>query len=104
MKTPAFKQLNAKDRDLSLVQGNVAQKLNTYDLNPFLGGNLLTDVVVTNATDGTAIAHGLTVQPLGWIVVDKTSVGDVIRLSWTSKFITLKSSSVTPTTLSLWVF
>lgn len=103
MKTPAFKQLNASDRDLSIIQSNVAQKLNTYDLNPFLGGNLLTDVVVTDAIDGTAIAHGLTVQPLGWLIVDKTSVGDVTRLSWTSKFITLKSSS-TSTTLSLWVF
>lgn len=103
MKTPAFKQLNAKDRDLSLVQSNVAQKLNTYDLNPFLGGNLIANVVVTDAVDGTAISHGLTVQPLGWIVVDKTSTGDVVRLSWTSKFITLKSSAAS-TNLSIWIF
>jgi hypothetical protein len=103
MKTKAFRQINAADRDVSLIQGNVANKFAEIDLNPMVGGNLLTAVAITNGVSGTQIPHGLTITPSGWVVVDKLDFGDVYRISWSSKFITLRSS-VASLTISLWVY
>lgn len=103
MKTPSFKQINAKNRDVSLIQGNVVTKFQDVDTCPFIGGNTIKNIVITNAVNGIQFAHGLTVLPQGWFLVDKQGPGDVWSLGFDSRFITLKSS-VASVTASLWVF
>ncbi len=103
MKTPSLRLINAKDRDLSLIQNNVTNKFQDIDLCPFIGGNIMSNIVVTNASNGTQFAHGLTVLPQGWFLVDKQGAGDVWSLGFDSRFITLKSS-VASITVSAWVF
>ncbi len=103
MKTPSLRQIKAKDRDVSLIQGNTNVKFQAIDLCPFIGGNLITNIDITNATNGTQFAHGLTVLPQGWFLTDKQGPGDVWSLGFNERFITLKSS-VASVTASLWVF
>jgi hypothetical protein len=48
--------------------------------------------VQTTINGITRVNHGLNRQPTGWIVVDKTSYGDIIRVSWDALTVTLTST------------
>lgn len=98
-----FKKITTKILDLSYIQSNVSQKFDNIDLCPFLDGNMVTNAVVTNAAQGTIINHGLGRIPLGWFATDKTAAGDIWRLAWDDRTVTLKSSAAS-TTINFWIF
>lgn len=82
------------------VQTNAEATFRSLTFSQILDGVLLSNQAI--GTGNTVISHRLDRQPLGYMIVDKTATGDVYRVSWNVKTITLISSAAT--TVSLWVF
>lgn len=96
----ALKRVVTTDRTLQAIQDNVDQALSLIQATPFQGGTLLTSVALQ--TGSTQIAHTLSRQPRGWVIVDINAAVTVYRTAWDAKFLTLQSSA--GATASIWVF
>ncbi len=96
----AFKQINTQSMELNRVQDHVEQVLNPLVKIQILDGNLISNTLI--GTDDTQFSHKLDRMPLGWFVADKLAEGDIWRVSWDSKTVTLKASA--STTASIWIF
>lgn len=99
MGVPAFKQINATTQELSFVQDNVALALKPLQNSPFVGGVLLTGIVL--AAGSNAIQHTLGRTPQLWVVCDTNAAQTVYRTSWTTSLINLTASGAV--TVSLWI-
>lgn len=71
-------------------------------LSPLIDGTLLKGIVL-NAGAAVQVPHGLSRQPLGWLVADATTSAVIFRTAWDGRTISLKASAGTPT-ISIWVF
>ena len=96
-----FRRINTTDRDLILVQDNVANTFNPLTRVPILDGVLLTDIALS--TVAARIEHTLGRIPLGYIVVMLNKNATVFGTESDSRLITL-TSSANDTICSLWVF
>lgn len=100
MKPQAFKKLDI-DEKTNKLQENIGIKLQEYDNQPFIKGNLLTSVVINAAN--TTINHGLNAVPTGWLILDKNADSRIWRTSaFDDKTLTLRASA--QVTVNLWVF
>jgi hypothetical protein len=95
-----LRKIKVSSNELSFVQDNIINAV-----NPLLK-NILMDGVMAEGWDiettGTAIAHGLNRNPIGYIVIGKNGPGDVYKTSMDKNFLTLQSTVAV--TISLWIF
>lgn len=99
MGLPAFKQINTNDQNLQLIQDAVSSALRPIQSSPFVGGVLLTGVVLAAGTN--AIQHTLGRTPTVWVICDTNAAQTVYRTSWTTSLINLTASGAV--TVSLWI-
>lgn len=83
---PIFTALRTPNPDQNSI--NLATVIRELQ-KPLLGYKEI-DVTVNGET---VVNHLLNRQPSGWIVVDKLDFGDILRISWDSKTVTLDSAS-----------
>lgn len=57
---------------------------------------------VTIDTSDTVVAHPLGRSPMGWRLVDKRGAGDVYRISWNERTLTLRASVGVDVDLWVW--
>jgi len=94
-----LKRINFDDRSIALFQDNVSQAIVPSDNSPFVGGVLLTGIVL--ATGSNAIQHTLGRTPEVWVICDTNAAQTVYRTSWTTSVINLTASGAV--TISMWV-
>lgn len=95
-----FKRQVTSDRDLQLIQDNVANALAPLQAQPMVGGNVVTSVSLTTST--TAVPHGLNHTPQYFSILDLTANATVSRAQASdSRFIYLKASA--SCTATVWV-
>ena len=96
-------------KTMKRVQGDITTEMlqrNTEDfvrasIPEWIGeGVMLRSIYV--AAGPTVISHTLLRQPLGWVLTDNITNGNVWRIAWTASTITLQSSVAT--TVNIWVF
>lgn len=77
-----FKKVRTEDFELSRIQDNIDETLRSLSVSsPIVGGVFVT---ATIGTADTPVNHTLGRAYLGWIVCDKSGVGDVYRSSTTN--------------------
>lgn len=96
----AFKTLNTKEYELSVVQDNISNALSPVLKVIILDGQELTSLNVT--TTDTIYPHLLNRIPLGWFITDKNANINVWRVTWDSRTITLQASGSGP--INLWIY
>lgn len=99
MGVPAFKQINTTDQNLQFLQDNIATALKPIQASPFVGGVLLTGIVL--ATGSNAIQHTLGRIPKLWVIADTNAAQSVYRTSWNTELINLTASGAV--TIAMWV-
>jgi len=98
-----FKKQNTDDRNLEVVQANIAATLDPLVRLEILQGRLIKDVAMLSQSD-TPVDHGLGRAHVGWIVVGKNSNAGIWEVSGTtpSKSVVLRADSAV--TINLWIF
>jgi glutamine cyclotransferase len=96
----AFKESSPSDPQTSRLQENIKQFIGQLNKSIFIDGNLVENVTV--ATTDTKIEHKLGRVPKGFIVTDLAANTNIWRISYDSRFITLRAG--TSTSISFWVF
>jgi hypothetical protein len=99
MKLKPYKKLNGLDYEQSKTVQYTEEWISQFKETDFISGNL---IEVSVSTTATKFNHGLGVQPLGWMVLDKTSGIDVWRTDWDDKTITLDATG--SASIKVWVF
>jgi hypothetical protein len=101
----AFKVISTDSDDLDRVQGNIDDAISPVIASAVVGGNLITGISMTAATD-KVINHGLGRALQGWTLVGvsaDTRVFDKQATNSNPKS-TLILQSVNTATISIWVF
>lgn len=96
-----FRKINTGDRDLTLVQDNVANTFNPITRIPLLDGQLLTDVALSTAP--TRVEHTLGRKPLGYIITGLNHAATIFGTESDSRLITL-TASANGTVANIWIF
>lgn len=96
----AFKTINAKEYELSVVQDNVDNVFTPLLKVVILDGQALLALPMT--TTATIYPHRLNRIPLGWLITDKNANINVWRVTWDSRTITLQASGSGP--INLWIY
>lgn len=96
----SYRKIKAVDREVSALQVQVAETLNSLTRITVIDGVQLTDIKV--GADPVEIAHKLNRKPLGWIVTDKQGDVNVWRTDWNDLTITVDASGTS--TISIWVY
>lgn len=96
-----FRRINTGDRDLTLVQDNVANTFNPLTRVPIIDGELLTEIALGTAP--TRLAHTLGRKPLGYIIVGLNHAATIFGTESDSRLITL-TASANGTVANIWIF
>jgi hypothetical protein len=103
-KVKTFKKVYSSDQVMMRVQDSITDSIQSLTKIPILEANLVANVSVS--TTATGVEHGLNRQPLGFIVVDRTSNTQVWRSATPSaapeKLLMLEASATT--TISILIF
>lgn len=99
MRLPVPKRVQSASRELNDVQDATAQIIREITRFEELSGVAARGVTLT--TTPSAIAHGLGRQPIGWRVTDKTDAGDIYRVTWDDRTVTLRIAAGGPTRCDL---
>lgn len=94
-------KLRGVSYETSKLQDNIAAVLEPLLTNPLNYGIIL-DNLVLDGVNSLIIPHLLTRQPVGWLVVDKTSNINPFRVSWDSR--TIELNATTAGTVSIYIF
>lgn len=89
-RAPAFRPTG--NRDIDVFQREAADALQVLQKDPLLSFTERKNVNI--GTSNTRVAHGLGRVPVGWIMTDRTGLGQVYRVSWDSQFVTFVSSTL----------
>lgn len=99
MKLVQFNKLFTKDEIINRLQENIRTALDPISTDIIFDRQEIS--LLVNTTD-TVIPHILNRVPQGFVIIDKTGIGDVYRVSWDINNITLKSSVAV--NIKLWLF
>lgn len=97
-----FIKIITQNAEINRIQEQISRIFEQVLNLPLLNGVFISATL--SAGTNTAINHGLTRIPLGWIIVDKGSAGDIWRTSWDNRTITLNNNSATTITVKLFIF
>ena len=100
MKSRTRKQ-KQNDSGLDSLQSNLWDGIERIRRTQIIDGVLLEGLVV--GTTSVVFDHKLSRKPLGWFIVDIDKAAAVFRTDWDKFTITLESS-VSDTTVNIWVF
>jgi hypothetical protein len=99
MSLQQFNKLPTDNDHLNRVQENIRIALDPISTDIIFNRQEIEAVV---STSNTKINHNLRRTPKGFIIIDKTAVGDVHRVNWDNQSITLISSA--NTIIKFWLF
>jgi len=104
MVTKRFKKINTTDYNLQTIQSNVANSLDSLQLNPILNGITLDPVDVTSGDN--VINHLLDRKLQGWVVIGNTAAIDLYDKQSTNDLAdrTLILNASGTATIKLYVF
>lgn len=97
-------QVQSDDRNQNQLQSNIITRLNQVLINPLIGGNLLSSIVL--AIGDNTINHGLGRALVGWIITRGTAASTFFdkQATNTRANLTLVLNSSAVTTVSIYVF
>ena len=98
-----FARVQTISREVNQIQDRIASATDPFFDQPFFGGVLLTDVLLT-AGYGNQIQHGLGREPLGFVLAGANAYAMVCEntSSRTDKIIELNTTATA--TVSLWIY
>jgi hypothetical protein len=100
MKFKGLKDTHSTDAELAKATSNLREWAKQFSDIPFLSGRLIEDIDVK--TSQTTVSHNLGRVPAGYIIVYKSSAGDIWATSKDDTHLVLDTSA--NVTISIWVF
>lgn len=97
-----FRKIQSPNKDLMRVQDAVESALKPLFISPIVNGVLVQNITLSS-TASTQFEHFLKRQPIGYIIIDRTSTDAVYRTAWDVNTISLRAAANSPT-ISLWIF